>query len=235
MRTLPFSPLVLACCAFATALFGAGKDITALKDVAPPRPYQNVLLLFTNVAHGESVTVGSDVFQVDTNAWPTAALTNGAFRVALTNGALAPTNFGAAFVTCFNSSNRLGLIATAVSRAEVLVYSPPGVVGRVFTCTNSMAVTSNLWARGTLSGGSAPYPSLCIRSRTVSASEVLVGQVRFQLGFTPVSIFATVWSSAGVTKAWDGALTLSGALLTLDNSGSTDWAATDIITVFASE
>lgn len=45
----------------------------------------------------------------------------------------------------------------------------------------------------------------------------------------------TVRTAAGVVKAWDGAVALGvDGVVTVDNTGAVDWAATDTIDVHAS-
>lgn len=72
-----------------------------------------------------------------------------------------------------------------------------------------------------------------IAQRAADAADVTAGFIGFSFGNPVVGAEAFVRTSAGVTKAHDGALTISGELVTLDNSGTTDFADTDVVTVLA--
>lgn len=70
-------------------------------------------------------------------------------------------------------------------------------------------------------------------SRAAVAGEVTQGLAAFALGRTPSAVIAQVRTAAGAVKAWDGVLAISGELVTLDNSGAVDFAATDVLTILA--
>jgi hypothetical protein len=70
-------------------------------------------------------------------------------------------------------------------------------------------------------------------SRAAVAGEVTQAVMAFALGRTPSSVIAQVRTAAGVVKAWDGVLAIDGEVVTLDNAGTTDWAATDVVTILA--
>lgn len=73
-------------------------------------------------------------------------------------------------------------------------------------------------------------------SHVATAADVTAGTIAFYFGdFAPVVEDAVVQvkTAAGALKAWDGAFTVSGGTVTVDNTGVTDWAATDIVSVLA--
>ncbi len=116
---------------------------------------------------------------------------------------------------------------------EVLVRSK---TSQTFPCTETLAGSNNAWAVATSYGGAdASERSNQIFSRVPNAAEVAIGRMHFPVGFTPVAALAAVRvTSTGVIKAHDGALILAAGRVTLDNTGSTDWATTDTVTVIAS-
>ena len=79
-------------------------------------------------------------------------------------------------------------------------------------------------------------PVMAVISRTPTAAEVATGNLHVPLDFTPVGVLIDVRvTSTGVALAWDGVDTLdtTNNVITLDNSGTADWAATHTVNVLA--
>lgn len=72
-------------------------------------------------------------------------------------------------------------------------------------------------------------------SHTVDAADVSAGSIVFEFGdfMNNGNAVVQVLTTAGVVKAWDGAVVVAGGTVTVDNTGTTDWAATDVINVLA--
>lgn len=67
-----------------------------------------------------------------------------------------------------------------------------------------------------------------------TSGEVSGGSFEITAPVAPTSVIVQVRVTAsGVPKAWDGAVTVSGTTITIDNTGSTDWATTDTVHVIA--
>lgn len=66
---------------------------------------------------------------------------------------------------------------------------------------------------------------------TAVAADVTRGSIPFTVGFTPAGVEVKVFSAAGAAKAWDGTFSISGRVVTVNNGGTTDWAATDVLFV----
>jgi len=65
---------------------------------------------------------------------------------------------------------------------------------------------------------------------TVNAADVTAGSFVFQFSYMNVAYAeVTVYTAAGAVKAWDGATTVAGNSVTVDNTGVTDFADTDVI------
>lgn len=70
------------------------------------------------------------------------------------------------------------------------------------------------------------------KSHVVTAADVTAGTIDFDFHYTlPVHCLVQVQTAAGVVKAWDGAVAVSGNRVTVDNTGAADWAATDVVIV----
>ena len=66
----------------------------------------------------------------------------------------------------------------------------------------------------------------------VTAQNVTDGSIAFACPvINPINADVTVKTSAGAAKAWDGAVVVGDGVITVDNSGGTDWAATDVISI----
>lgn len=125
-----------------------------------------------------------------------------------------------------------GALAQAVGTTHILLQARDGGI-KPLTVAETLAGTDNGFTA--LPGSLAPQKNAIplLVSRTPTAAEVALGKMHFPLLFVPRAYTASVRTSAGAAKAWDGVLSYSAGLLTLDNSGSTDWTATDVVTVLA--
>ncbi len=126
--------------------------------------------------------------------------------------------------------------AVAVSTTGVCIFS---VNAGTYTtaCTETLAGSNNVWAAAAMYGGEGNDVKASWRSQRVpNATEVTLGFMQFAFPFTPTKVGVQVKvTSSGAVYAWDGNATITGNVVTLDNAGSTDWAATSTVTVTASE
>ncbi len=66
----------------------------------------------------------------------------------------------------------------------------------------------------------------------VDADDVTDGSIGFNIDSQAATgAIATLRNAAGVLKAWDGVITVTSDTVTLDNSGSVDFAETDTFDV----
>lgn len=177
-------------------------------------------------------TAGNSLATTETGAnlaWGASTLASGANPTA--------GEFTTAFTAALNAAG-IGWTATRVSTNEVLVVkSDKGY--KAAACSETLAGSNNAWAAANAYGGEPPaddIPVAVLTSRVPNATEVALGNMHFQFGFAPSAVMAFVRVTAtGVVKAWDGATVVSGNRVTLDNTGSTDWAATDTVLVLVSK
>src|SRR5512137_2256027 len=108
------------------------------------RPAVNVLRIASNVADGETVTIGNDVFEFDGNATYTAG------RIQVVIAGLTPTLATPALVAAINNFSTHRLLAVQISVNEVLVVTrdDAGVTGAL-ACSETMAGANSQWANAT--------------------------------------------------------------------------------------
>lgn len=187
----------------------------------------NSLRVASNIADAETVEIGSRVYEFDRAA-------NGvvAGNIAVTGHADdTPTNALTALAVIINADNLSEVNAFKISANELLVVSKlPGAITTALSET--LAGANNAWASANLFGGrEAGSETVSIIRRAPNAQEVALGVMHFCFDFAPIlkDIRAVVTATPGVAVDWDGAVTISGNRLTIDNTGSTDWATTSTI------
>jgi hypothetical protein len=208
------------------------KPLSNLKSANTGRVAVNVLRIASNVADAETVTIGNEVYEIDTAAAP-GAITTGNIRVDC-NAGVTPTIASAALVAAINGNTRQGLFAVAISVNEVLVATVSGNNAAALVCSKTLAGANNAWSSATMVGGAQGPLGQCAQARVPTAQEVTIGNMHFYFPFAVASMIAAVRVTAtGIVKAWGGVLAKSGNRVTLTNNASTDWAATDTVTVYA--
>ena len=157
------------------------------------------------------------------------ALTAGTVMVPL-GATLTPAGAGPQIATALNYHAPSGF-AVSYETGEVIFTRAGADSGVAFSETLSGA--GNAFDVATSSGGVAPGASLQATSlRVPNAAEVTRGVMRFYFDFdvTFARVIVRV-TATQAAKAWDGATTVSGSGVALDNAGSVDWAVTDTVMV----
>jgi hypothetical protein len=209
------------------------RTIKDIKDNLRPRRAMNVLRLASNVADGETITIGSENYEIDTAAAP-GAIVAGNIRVDC-NAGVTPAIASAAIVAAINANTKYGLLAMAISVNEILVFANNDSSPIALPCSETLAGANNTWSTAAFYGGeTSGVRGLRAAQRVPNAPEVAIGNMHFMFPFAVLAVLVQVRSSTGAAKAWDGLTTISGQRVTLDNSGVTDWAATDTVVVLAS-
>lgn len=192
------------------------------------RPAMNVLRIAVNVADTETVTIGRDVYEFDSNATFTPG------RIRVVTATVTPVVASAALAAAINASGTQGLVATVISANEVLIVSRVGGATGAVACTETMAGVGNGWGAATMYPGSDDGASQqMLQSRVVNATEVTLTTVHFLFPFTVVGAIVQITRS-GVTLAFNGAVTISGKMVTVGVGTSTgDFQAGDMVNVLA--
>lgn len=212
-------------------LLADGQPITGVNRF-PGRKAVGVIRMASNVADGETVTIGGDVYEFDRAE---SGVTAG--RIAVTGHADdTPANASDALIATINSDGRELVTAVDISANEILLLSDsPGAV--VLALAETMAGSNNAVSAAAMYGGAAAAAKRVATSvRVPNATEVALGNLHFGFDFTPTLVQVTIrTTSTGVTVAWDGATTITGTRVVLDNSGTTDWATTSTVYLVAWE
>ncbi|PJZ51561.1 hypothetical protein [Leptospira adleri] len=190
----------------------------------------NILRLASNVSDGETISIGGLTFQFDR-----AAAGVPAGRIGITSHSDdTPVNVSTSIVAAINSQNRSEVLAMKMSNNEILTINKDFESNPSFGST--MAGANNQWASPNSIVGEKPgtVQSGFVK-RIPTAVEVALGKIRVVFDFPPTLLEIRVVLSAkpGVQVAWDGTVSVSGNILTLDNaSGSTPFLATHTITLW---
>jgi len=194
------------------------------------RVAQNILRLGSNVADAETITIGRDVFEIDTNSAATAG--NIAVNCA---GNVTPTLAGPLVVAAINTYNTQRLVAVQIATGVIVVYSVEQNQGHgAIPCAETLAGANNAWDAAAFYGGNPGVaPQTLISQRAAVAAEVTEGNAYFMFPFTVVAAFCMVRTAAGAVKTWDGITSFTGQRVKMDNAGASDWAAGDILVCLA--
>ena len=144
-----------------------------------------------------------------------------------------------AFTTAANAAAipSAPIAVTRISANEMLfVWMQPNNGSNSIAATTTMAGSNNVWAAATFYGG-ATEPKILraptIVGRGATATEAALLTCHFFLPIAPAAAIVQVRSSAGVMKAFDGTVTLTGNRVDVNSTGSTNVASGDIVTILA--
>lgn len=176
-------------------------------------------------------TGGNSIASTETSShlsWGATALATGANPTG--------AQFVTALVLAINANTTQGINAVAGATNECVISTNKSGVYAI-ACTETLGGSGNAWAAAATYGGSGvAFPKRWTSTRVPKALEVTDGNIYFAFPFAPTwARVMVITTSTGVAKVWDGARTITGHVVKLDNSGSTDWAATDTIVVEAGE
>lgn len=132
-----------------------------------------------------------------------------------------------------NSAGSEKVTALKVSTTHLLIYSDK-LENITIACSETLAGSNNAWAAAAMYGGARTKGRKIAEDlRVPTAVEVALGILHWWLPFTPSRVIVLVAPTAtpGAYKIWDGAPVIDGGHVTINNAGSTDWAATDNVEV----
>lgn len=130
-------------------------------------------------------------------------------------------------------NNGTAYSAVVVGTNVVVFHDTPGIS---VACSETMAGSGNAWAAAALYGHTKATESPAIpvqQSRAVVAAEVTAGLFAMVFNGAVQSAAVQVRTAAGAVKAFDGVTRINGRVVSIDLSGSTDLAATDVVTITA--
>lgn len=201
---------------------------------SPGVPAHALLRIAANVADTETVTVDGQVYEFDTNA----SITAGRILVDV-SAAQTPTAATTALAAAINA-NSTTFEARRISANIIILLRRIGLnsatlaaLATAGTMAETMAGANNVVDNAGSGLTQGPIRSVLL-TRVPTAAEVTLGTLYVPLHFTPrAAIVAVRVTSTGVIKAWDGALTFDATnnCVVMDNAGSTDWAATDTLSL----
>lgn len=194
------------------------------------------------VADADTVTVAGVVYEFAND--PGSAVL-GAYNSGLSNAAYKWAGDGAAAATAiatlrtainYNTATS-GLVADAAIQYISGKYVLPIRRADGSAAVGSFAIAksgTNLTVSGaTLTAGvTGAAVKNFSQQYAATATDVTNAVILIPTGLTSIATVRVSWrTAAGVAIAWDGALTVSGGNVTLNNVGSVDFAATDIATI----
>lgn len=206
------------------------KTLSALKAANPGRIAQNILRMASNVADGETVTIGSEVYEFDTTASP-GNITAGRIRVDV-SGSQAPDFAGGQLMAAINKYSQQGLRAQNMNTYVAIWGTDPVKNGAM--CSETMAGANNAFVWSTLWGGTDPGPlGMMVAYRNVSSIEVAIGEMFFKFPFPVVAAMVNV-RTGSTQKAWGGTVSTNTAgFVRVTNNGTVDFTSSDTVYVFA--
>jgi hypothetical protein len=160
-------------------------------------------------------------------AWGASTMASGANASA--------ANFTTALETAVNAAG-VKLFADRISANEVLfVDIATGSQSVIKACSETLAGSNNAWSAANSYGGDASIapPSITVAARVPTATEVTLETMHFVLPYVPTSATVQIRSSAGVIRAFDGKLVITGNVIDINSDGSVKVQASDIVTITA--
>jgi len=192
--------------------------------------FANAMLLQTGVGvDGDLVTVGSEVYELDTDS----SVGAGNVAVDISGGATAEDTIDA-LVLAINASGQSAVRAVKIDAATMLLVSKQAVDDDFSSVSLAETLTNGTLEAAMIAGQSRRGKRSFARNPT--AFEVVDGRMFFPVDesvLAGLDVDAHVRDTAGVVKAWSGAVildTVNNAVV-LDNSGGVDWVATDLVRV----
>ncbi len=189
-----------------------------------------------DVVDGEIITIGNKVFEYDVAGDGVA----GSNVLVDATGTPTAAALRATLITAINANKPSIPVTAVVSHTEpaltgciVIEADAEGDAGAIVFTTTMATGTSAIDGGGTLQGGENGSSQKEWRhTRVVEAEDVLHAGMQWDTGLTsPRFTIVDVRTAAGAVIAWDGLLTIVGREVRMDNSGSIDWSAGDVVVV----
>lgn len=158
----------------------------------------------------------------------TAVATSGVW----TNGASA-ANSATSFAAAVNGDLRVEKppVSAFVSTAGDSVFVVADYPGSAYNFALTEDSANNVTVENMHGGTDPARKGVVVVNYVVTAQDVLAAEVNIPVNFTPTAFNVMIRDTDGDLKAYDGAVTIaaSPARIKLDQSGSTDLVATDVV------
>lgn len=186
-----------------------------------------------DIVDGEIITIGNKIYEWDVVG---DGVTAGRIAVDISGD----TSAAEALITLLaiinaNKPTPTGVTAEAhPGNADLclIIADKRGISGNMTFTTTMVTGTSSITGSGNMQYGENGASQIEARGEyIVEAEDVLATEVVIDTGLNTARFYKLqIYASDGTVKVWDGALTLDGnKRLVLDQAGSTDWIAGDII------
>lgn len=200
-------------------------------------PGINTLRIGSNAVEGETVTIGADVYEIDTDA----VVGQGRVRVAVS--ALTPLIVANALAAAINNNASSGVSAHVGSSPVRVVVAPrktSAFLLTTFTFAETLSGANNAWDGAVFHDGKPAGPRLMAAfDRPVSSAESTATVVDVVLPFvtTPSLIQVEVTGSNTAHKPWDGQVVIDPLfprlILITKGSAGNQWTTGDVLRVTA--
>lgn len=192
-----------------------------------------------DVVDGEIITIGNKVFEFDDDA-----SVSGSNVLVDMSGSPTAQAVRATLIAAINANKPSIPVSAVVGHTEpaltgviIIEADAEGDAGNMVFTTTMATGTSAIDGTGLLQGGENGASQKEWRhSRAVEAEDVTAAGMQFDTGLaSPRFADAHFRTAAGTIIAWDGLLTIDGREVRMNNSGSVDFAAGDVVVVICWE
>jgi len=179
------------------------------------------------VTKNDTIVIGNDTYEF----FDDVAITEGNIQVTVT-GDLTAAAWTDALIAAINANANSIVEAVDISTSLILLVSKR--IGETVTLDDSGFTSGSNTVDAMAHTAEATLAKIGKFTIVPTAAEVTKGEIVIAPDFAPwgVQVFVTT-TADGTIVAWDGAIVIDPAngLVTIDNSGAVDWAATDTVTI----
>ncbi len=196
-----------------------------------------IIRIASNVADTETVTIGADVYEFDSDADP-GTITEGRIRVSVVAD-LTPATATDALVAAINASGTEAITAIDVSANEILLCGSEVGIDTTAIATTMGGVNNAVDTAAMRVGVASGAKNLVYVNRVPNAAEVALDHLHIPVDFVPTFVMIQVVTTAtGIPVAWNGGYSITGGAnpyVTINNAGDIDWADSDTVKVLIGE
>lgn len=138
-----------------------------------------------------------------------------------------------ALIAAINASGTEPVTAIDLAAGDILLLAD-GLSATEVDVAETMAGANNVVEAAVTGGALQTLSRTFAAAKVPTATQVLAGLICIPLDFEPTGVLVQArTTSTGAAYAWDGKVTIdtTNDMLKIDNSGSTDWAATNTLSI----